>query len=75
MDLATRSDRRDPRYLANQNDSGSEVIVPILDGGRVAGTLDVESDRTGAFGGSSIVIYERLADALRPLWDQSFLRS
>jgi L-methionine (R)-S-oxide reductase len=59
----------DPRYLANQEDSGAELIVPILANGRVAGTLDVESDRTGAFGGSSIVIYERLADAVRPLWD------
>jgi L-methionine (R)-S-oxide reductase len=51
---------RDPRYLANQDDSGSELIVPILVGGRVAGTLDVESDRSGAFSGSSIVEYERL---------------
>ena len=61
---------RDPRYLANQEDSGSELIVPILADGRVAGTLDVESDRTGAFDGSSILECERLADAVRPLWDQ-----
>ena len=61
---------RDPGYLANQEDSGSELIVPILADGRVAGTLDVESDRRGAFGGSAILEYERLADAVRPLWDQ-----
>jgi len=61
---------RDPQYLANQSDSGSELIVPILADGRVAGTLDVESDRIGAFGGSSILDYERLAEALRPPWDQ-----
>lgn len=61
---------RDPRYLANQEDSGSELIVPILADGRVAGMLDVESNRTGAFSGSSILDYERLADAVRPLWDQ-----
>jgi GAF domain-containing protein len=61
---------RDPRYLANQEDSGSELIVPVLADGRVAGTLDVESDCTGAFDGSSILDYERLADAVRPLWDQ-----
>jgi GAF domain-containing protein len=60
----------DPRYLANQEDSGSELIVPILADGRVVGTLDVESDRTGAFGGSSALDCERLADAMRPLWDQ-----
>jgi GAF domain-containing protein len=61
---------RDPRYLANQQDSGSELIVPILADGRVVGTLDVESDRRGAFGGSSILDYERLANAVRPLWNQ-----
>jgi GAF domain-containing protein len=61
---------RDPRYLANQADSGSELIVPIVADGRVAGTLDVESDRIGAFGGSSILDYERVAWALRRLWDQ-----
>jgi putative methionine-R-sulfoxide reductase with GAF domain len=61
---------RDPRYLANQEDSGSELIVPILADGRVTGTLDVESDGTGAFGGASILDCERLADAMRPLWHQ-----
>jgi putative methionine-R-sulfoxide reductase with GAF domain len=38
---------RDPRYLANQEDSGSELIVPILATGRVAGTLDVEATAPG----------------------------
>ena len=61
---------RDPRYLANQEDSGSELIVPILVSGRVAGTLDVESASTGAFGGSAILDYERLAAVMRPLWEQ-----
>ena len=37
---------------------------------RVTGTLDVESDSTGAFGGASILDCERLADAMGPLWDQ-----
>jgi len=36
-----------PRFLANQGDSGSELIVPILLGGRAGGTLDMERDRTG----------------------------
>jgi putative acetyltransferase len=59
---------RDPRYLANQDDSGSELIVPVRDGsGRVVGTLDVESDQTGAFGGAEIAEYERLARMLGPL--------
>lgn len=62
---------RDPRYLANQNDSGSELIVPVLADARTVGTLDVESDHPGAFGGESISCYERLAAALRPLWVHS----
>jgi L-methionine (R)-S-oxide reductase len=66
---------RDPRYLANQDDSGSELIVPIVADGRVAGTLDVESDRVGAFGGSAILDCERLAGALRPLWERPLRRS
>jgi GAF domain-containing protein len=59
---------RDPRYLTNQEDSGSELIVPILLEGHVVGTLDVESDKLGSFDGAAIVRYERLAAALRPLW-------
>ena len=61
--------QRDPRYLANQADSGSELIVPIICPGRVVGTLDVEDDRPGAFDGAAIQCFERLAEALRPLWD------
>jgi L-methionine (R)-S-oxide reductase len=60
---------RDPRYLTNQADSGAELIVPVLADGHVIGTLDAESDRTGAFGGSAMLDCERLAIALRPLWD------
>jgi putative methionine-R-sulfoxide reductase with GAF domain len=61
--------QRDPRYLANQADSGSELIVPIIRDGRVVGTLDVEDDCPGAFDGAAFQRYERLAEALRPLWD------
>jgi L-methionine (R)-S-oxide reductase len=59
---------RDPRYLTNQEDSGSELIVPILVDGGVVGTLDVESDGIGSFDGAAVVRYENLAAALRPLW-------
>lgn len=58
----------DPRYLANQPDSGSELILPVIVGGHVVGTLDVESDTLGAFEGAEIIRCERLAAALRPLW-------
>jgi L-methionine (R)-S-oxide reductase len=58
----------DPRYLANQRDTGSEVIVPIILDGQVVGTLDVEDDRTGAFDGASVATYEAIANAILPLW-------
>lgn len=61
---------RDPRYLTNQDDSGSELIVPIVLNGRLIGTLDVESGDLGAFDGAAVVEYERLAAALRPLWQR-----
>ena len=59
---------RDPRYLVNQDDSGSELIVPVLHEGQVLGTLDIESDALGAFSGAEIVRYEQLATRLRPLF-------
>lgn len=60
----------DPRYLTNQDDSGSELIVPILRDDTVVGTLDIESSDVGAFSGAGIDRYERLAMALLPLWQQ-----
>jgi len=59
---------RDPRYLVNQDDSGSELIVPVIQAGRSVGTLDIESDTVGAFGGAEITQYEEAAAVLRPLW-------
>lgn len=58
----------DPRYLSNQADSGSELIVPVLRDGDVVGTLDVESAEIGAFDGAEITMYQQLADALSALW-------
>ena len=58
----------DPRYLVNQDDSGSELIVPVIRAGLPVGTLDIESDRIGAFGGAEITQCEELAAALQPLW-------
>jgi putative methionine-R-sulfoxide reductase with GAF domain len=52
---------RDPRYLTNQQDSGSELIVAILAIGRVVGTLDIEDDEVGAFDGAAIARYESVA--------------
>jgi L-methionine (R)-S-oxide reductase len=59
----------DPRYLANQDDSGSELILPVIQQGHTVGTLDVESDKVGAFDGELLTYLERCAAALVALWD------
>jgi L-methionine (R)-S-oxide reductase len=60
----------DPRYLANQPTTGSEMIVPVIDAsGTVCGSLDVESEQTQAFGASERELAEQLAGLLVPLWE------
>ena len=65
---------RDPRYLVNQDNSGSE-LVPIL--GRRARSRHAGRGKRprGASSGSSILDYERLAGAVRSLLDQPPRRS
>lgn len=58
----------DPRYLTALETTGSEMIVPVLAGDRVVGTLDVESDRTGAFAADDRAKLERVARELLPLY-------
>jgi putative methionine-R-sulfoxide reductase with GAF domain len=62
---------RDPRYLTAFVSTGSEMIVPILgaESGIVIGTLDVESDRAGAFGDDDRDLVESCATALMPLFE------
>lgn len=61
----------DPRYLTAFESTGSEMIVPILgaESGIVIGTLDVESERLGAFGGEDSDFVERCATALMALYE------
>jgi L-methionine (R)-S-oxide reductase len=61
----------DPRYLANQEDTGSELILPVVLAGRVVGTLDIENDEVGAFDGPSIADSESCARGLTALWDEA----
>ena len=60
---------RDPRYLTALASTGSELIVPIIVGNRVVGTLDVEDERTDAFGDDDRRLFERLAAEMRTLYD------
>ena len=56
----------DPRYLACSVETRSEIVVPILDGHRVLGELDIDSDRPAAFGGADRELLEQVAAWLAP---------
>jgi GAF domain-containing protein len=58
----------DPRYLTNQQSTGSELIVPVLLGETVVGTLDVEDPATDAFDEEDQALFEALATALTALY-------
>jgi L-methionine (R)-S-oxide reductase len=58
----------DPRYLTNQESTGSELIVPVLVDGTVVGTLDVEDEAKGAFDDDDRELFERIAAALTDLY-------
>ena len=56
----------DPRYLACSVDTQSEIVVPIMDGGRVLGEIDIDSDRRGAFGPADRALLEAVATIVAP---------
>jgi putative methionine-R-sulfoxide reductase with GAF domain len=58
----------DPRYLTNQESTGSELIAPVLLNGRIVGTLDIEDAATDAFDDSDQSLFELLAAALSDLY-------
>jgi L-methionine (R)-S-oxide reductase len=60
---------RDPRYLTALASTGSELIVPVIVGERVVGTLDLEEERTDAFGEEDQLLSERVALEMSPLYD------
>ena len=54
----------DPRYLACSIDTKSEIVVPIMDGDRVLGEIDIDSDRPAAFGEADRQLLEAVAARL-----------
>jgi L-methionine (R)-S-oxide reductase len=54
----------DPRYLACSIETKSEIVVPIMDGTRVLGEIDIDSDRHAAFGQTDRDLLEAVAAAL-----------
>jgi GAF domain-containing protein len=58
----------DTRYLTTHATTRSEIVVPVFAGGGVAGLIDVESERTQAFGADDQQLLERCAALIAPLW-------
>lgn len=58
----------DPRYLTAFSSTKSEIIVPVLVGETVLGTIDVESERANAFSGQDVRFLQDCARAARRLW-------
>jgi GAF domain-containing protein len=54
----------DPRYLACSLETRSEIVVPIMSGGRVLGEIDIDSDRQSAFGAADKDLLEAIASRL-----------
>jgi GAF domain-containing protein len=65
--------RTDARYLACFASTRSEIVVPILYGGRVVGEIDVDSDEPAAFDDEDRRFLERVATLISPYclvgWD------
>ena len=53
--------RTDPRYIACSPTVLSEIVVPLLDGARVLGVLDVDSNALDAFGPDDHALLEAVA--------------
>lgn len=53
-----------PGHIACDAASNSEVVVPLLDGGRLIGVLDLDSPRRGRFGAADAALLEALAAKL-----------
>jgi L-methionine (R)-S-oxide reductase len=56
----------DPRYLACSIETKSEIVVPIMQGARVLGEIDIDSDRAAAFGAPDRQLLEAVAALLAP---------
>lgn len=62
--------RTDPRYLACSIETRSEIVVPIMRGGRVLGEIDIDSDRPAAFGARDRELLESVAATLAEKLDR-----
>ncbi len=58
----------DPRYLACNLETRSEIVVPIERGDAYLAQIDVDSDHPAAFGAEDRAFLERVAELLAPLF-------
>jgi GAF domain-containing protein len=56
----------DPRYLACSLETKSEIVVPIMQGNRCLGEIDIDSDQPGAFGPEDQTLLEAVAAKIAP---------
>ncbi len=54
----------DPRYLACSLETRSEIVVPILEGQRAYGEIDIDSDLPNAFNEHDQALLERAASLI-----------
>jgi len=71
--------RADARYLGGAPARQSEIVVPVLDGKKVLGVIDIDSDQPNAFNEHDQALLERAASLIagavlrapeRPHWEQ-----
>jgi L-methionine (R)-S-oxide reductase len=67
--LVVQDVTRDSRWLTTFGTSKAEAIFPVTLHGVVVGTIDVESNRVGAFTAADEGLLRRAAEVLQPLWD------
>jgi GAF domain-containing protein len=58
----------DPRYLACNLETKSEIVFPILRGATYLAQIDVDSDDRAAFGAEDEAFLAQVADRLEPLF-------
>ncbi len=54
----------DPRYLACSLETRSEIVVPIIEDGKVLGEIDIDSDTPAAFTEEDRKLLEGVAEVL-----------
>jgi L-methionine (R)-S-oxide reductase len=59
---------QDPRWLTTFGTSKAEAIFPVTVHAAIVGTIDVESDRVGAFTSADEEFLRHAAVILQPLW-------